>query len=83
MISGKEWLEDQDFITHPKEKLLEPRKCNKFICSVKRWRRELKNVARPLIMSSEDMKSIVKNFPICKALLNITTKHYEKNLSYR
>ena len=74
MILGKKWLEEQDAIIHAKEQRLELRKGNKIIYSVKRWRQKLRNVAQPRITSPEDMKSLVKTIPVCKASLDDINK---------
>lgn len=74
MILGKKWLEDQDAIIHSKEQYLNLNKGNKIVYSVKQWRKELRNVARPRITSPKDMKAIIKTIPVCKASLEDINK---------
>lgn len=74
MILGKKWLEDQDAIIHSKDQRLELRKSQCMIYSVKRWRKELRNVARPKVASVNEIKTIIKSIPICKASLEDISK---------
>ena len=69
MILGKKWLKDQDAIIHSRDQFLELRKSNRVVYSVKRWRGELRGVARPRIASADMMKEMVRKVPICKASL--------------
>ena len=74
MILGKKWLEDQDVLIHAKEQRLDLRKSGGRVFSVKRWRQELRNVARPRVSSAKDIGSLVKKVPICKATLEDINK---------
>lgn len=74
MILGKKWLEDQDAVIHAREQFLHLRKINRKIYSVKRWRQELRNIARPKVASVEVIKEIVKTLPVCKASLEDINK---------
>ncbi|KAI0996128.1 hypothetical protein K3495_g12053 [Podosphaera aphanis] len=74
MILGKRWLEDQDAVIHAKEQRLNLRKNGGSIYSVKRWRNQLSNIARPRIASIETIASMVKTIPICKASLDDINK---------
>lgn len=74
MILGKKWLEDQDVLIHAKEQRLDLRKSGGRVFSVKRWRQELRNVARPRVSSAKDIGSLIKKVPICKATLEDINK---------
>ena len=74
MILGKKWLEDQDAVIPAKEQRLDLRKSGGRIFGVKRWRQELRNVARPRMASAQLMASIVRTIPICKASLEDISK---------
>ena len=74
MIIGKKWLEDQDAVIHAREQFLHLRKINRRIFSLKRWRQELRNIARPKVASINVIKEIVKTLPVCKASLEDINK---------
>lgn len=74
MILGKKWLEDQDAVIHAREQLLELRKGNHNVYSIKRWRQELRNVSRPKIASVKVINEIVKTIPVCRASLEDINK---------
>ena len=74
MILGKKWLEDQDAIIHAKEQLLELRKSGGSISSVKRWRQDLRNVARPRVATINAVASMIEKVPVCKASLEDINK---------
>lgn len=81
MILGKKWLEDQDAVIHSKEQRLELRKSGVSVFSVKRWRRELRNVARPRLATVDILKTMIRNVPICKASLEDINKALRKKPS--
>lgn len=66
MILGKKWLEDQDAVIHSKDQKLELKKHKIAIFSVRRWRQDLRKVARPKYASAELLASMAKTVPICK-----------------
>lgn len=74
LILGKKWLEDEDAIIHAREQRLDLRKRGGSIYSIKRWRQELRNVARPRIASIQVIKDMVKTIPVCRASLNDINK---------
>lgn len=74
MILGKKWLEDQDAVIHARKQLLELRKGNQIIFSVRKWRQQLRTVPRPRIASVEMIKEIVKTIPVCRASLEDINK---------
>ncbi|KAI0994661.1 hypothetical protein K3495_g13520, partial [Podosphaera aphanis] len=74
LILGKKWLEDQDAIIHSKDQRLELRKLGGSVCSVERWRQNLRNVARPRYAVPKDMASMVKTIPVCRASLEDISK---------
>lgn len=74
IILGKKWLEDQDAVIHAKEQRLDLRKAGGKIFSVKRWRNELRNVARPRLTSIGIITSMIKSIPICRASLEDINK---------
>ena len=74
MILGKKWLEEQDAIIHSRDQRLELRKSGWSISSVKRWRNELRNVARPRCVSAKVMSSVMRTVPVCRATLEDISK---------
>lgn len=74
MILGKKWLEEQDAVIHAKEQRLNLQKSGKSIFSVKRWRNELRNIARPRLASADDIASLMKAVPVCRASLEDINK---------
>ena len=74
LILGKKWLEDQDAVVHSKEQRLELRKCGGSICSVDRWRQDLRNVARPKNVPIKTMATMVETVPVCKASIEDINK---------
>ena len=74
MILGKKWLEDQDAVIHSKEQRLELRKCGGSICSVDRWRQDLRNVAQPKNVAIKTMATMVETVPVCKASIEDINK---------
>lgn len=74
LILGKKWLEDQDAVIHAREQRLVIQKSHRVIYSVKRWRRELRNVARPKIASADTIRNMMKTVPVCKATLEDISK---------
>lgn len=76
MILGKKWLENQYTIIYSKDNRLELRKSKRIRYSVKRWRKELRNVARPKVASVYAIKSMMKSVPICKVSLEDISKGF-------
>lgn len=74
MILGKKWLEDRDAIIYSKEQKLELRKDGISICSVQRWRQNLRSVTRPRYASVETLTKMSKSVPICKATIEDISK---------
>ena len=74
MILGKKWLEDQDAVVHSKDQRLELRKQKFSINSVRRWRQNLRNVARPKYTTAEAMAFMVDTVPVFKASLEDISK---------
>lgn len=74
LILGKKWLENEDAIIHAKEQRLELRKNSGNIYSVRLWRKKLRNVPRPQVVSTQFMASMVQNVPVCKASLEDINK---------
>ncbi|KAI0992888.1 hypothetical protein K3495_g15296, partial [Podosphaera aphanis] len=81
LILGKKWLEDQDAVIHAKENRLDLRKSKGYVYSVKRWREEFRNVARPRVTSIETIASMVRSVPVCKASLEDISKALRPKLS--
>lgn len=59
---------------HIKEQRLYLRKNKGQVYSVKRWRKEFRQVARPRIATAEVMTSVIKSVPVCKASLEDINK---------
>ncbi|KAI0996343.1 hypothetical protein K3495_g11837 [Podosphaera aphanis] len=74
LILGKKWLEDQDAVIHSKEQRLELRKAGGSVYSVKRWRQEMRYVARPRNTSITKMASMIETVPIYRASLEDISK---------
>ena len=74
IILGKNWLEDQDAVVHSKDQRLELRKQKFSINSVRRWRQNLRNVARPKYTTAEAMAFMVDTVPVFKASLEDVSK---------
>lgn len=74
LILGKKWLEDEDAIIHAREQRLDLRKRGGSVYSIKRWRKELRNVARPKIATIQVIKHLVKTIPVCRATLKDINK---------
>ena len=74
MILGKKWLEDLDAVIHSKDQKLELKKHGRVIFSVERWRKDLRNVARPRYASVEYLATMAKTVPICKVTIEDISK---------
>ena len=74
MILGKKWLEDQDAIVHSKEQRLDLRKIGGTVSSVRRWRQDVRHMARPRYTITDDLSSMAKDVPVCKATLEDISK---------
>ena len=74
LILGKKWLEDQDAVIHSREQRLELRRQGVSICSVERWRQDLRNIARPRNVPVQTMATMVGTVPVCKATLEDISK---------
>lgn len=74
LILGKKWLEDQDAVIHAKEQCLDLHKQGGQIFSVKRWRQNLREVARPRLATIAAITCMIKSIPVCKASLDDINK---------
>lgn len=74
LILGKKWLEDQDAVIHSKEQRLELRRFGGSVCSVERWRQNLRSVARPRNVPIKIMTTMLEEVPVCKATIEDISK---------
>ena len=59
---------------HSREQRLELRRQGVSICSVERWRQDLRNIARPRNVPVQTMATMVGTVPVCKATLEDISK---------